>query len=105
MKKADVKEFFTRLRNVDPEPKSELEWKNPFTLVVAVVLSAQSTDKGVNKATHDLFKKVDAPEKMLKLGEAGLKKHIKTIGLFNTKAKNIIKLSQMLIDDHDGNVP
>ncbi len=105
MKKADVTEFFTRLRKADPEPKSELEWKNPFTLVVAVVLSAQSTDKGVNKATHALFKKVDSPKKMLKLGEAGLKKHIKTIGLFNTKAKNIIKLSNMLIDEHGGSVP
>ncbi|MCK5546065.1 MAG: endonuclease III, partial [Rhodospirillaceae bacterium] len=89
MKKANVIEFFTRLRKADPAPKSELEWKNPFTLVVAVVLSAQSTDKGVNKATHNLFKKVDTPEKMLKLGETDLKKHIKTIGLFNTKAKNI----------------
>ena len=105
MKKANVIEFFTRLRKADPAPKSELEWKNPFTLVVAVVLSAQSTDKGVNKATFDLFKKVDTPEKMLKLGEADLKKHIKTIGLFNTKAKNIIKLSAMLIDEHGGQVP
>ena len=105
MKKANVIEFFTRLRKADPAPKSELEWKNPFTLVVAVVLSAQSTDKGVNKATHNLFKKVDTPEKMLKLGETDLKKHIKTIGLFNTKAKNIIKLSAMLIDEHGGQVP
>lgn len=105
MKKENVVKFFTRLRAREPQPKSELQWTNPFTLLVAVVLSAQATDKGVNKATGDLFKKYNTPKKMFKLGEDDLKKYIKTIGLYNTKAKNIIKLSRMLIDDHGGNVP
>ena len=100
-----VHEFFHRLKGKNPEPKSDLEWTNPFTLLVAVVLSAQSTDVGVNKATKSLFKTVDTPEKMLALGEEGLKEHIKTIGLFNTKAKNVIALSQMLIDDYGAQVP
>lgn len=105
MKKADVQEFFTRLRAADPEPKSELNWTNPYTLVVAVSLSAQATDVGVNKATEKLFKIVDTPQKMLKLGLGGLKDHIKTIGLYNNKAKNVIAMSQMLINDFGGEVP
>jgi len=105
MKKADIEKFFSRLKEIEPNPKSDLNWTNSFTLLVAVVLSAQSTDMGVNKATEKLFKKIDSPEKMLKLGEAGLKQHIKTIGLYNTKAKNVIKLSQMLVDEHGGQVP
>ncbi|HEY9078643.1 endonuclease III [Magnetovibrio sp.] len=105
MKKADVQEFFTRLRAADPEPKSELNWTNPYTLVVAVSLSAQATDVGVNKATEKLFKIADTPQKMLKLGLGGLKDHIKTIGLYNNKAKNVIAMSQMLINDFGGEVP
>lgn len=105
MKKADVQEFFTRQRTIDPEPKSELNWTNPYTLVVAVSLSAQATDVGVNKATQKLFVIADTPQKMLKLGLGGLKDHIKTIGLYNNKAKNVIAMSQMLIDDYDGEVP
>ena len=105
MKKADVQEFFTRLRAADPEPKSELNWSNPYTLVVAVSLSAQATDVGVNKATEKLFKIADTPQKMLKLGLGGLKDHIKTIGLYNNKAKNVIAMSQMLINEFGGEVP
>jgi endonuclease-3 len=105
MKKAQVHEFFTRLRAANPEPKSELEYTNPYTLLVAVVLSAQATDTGVNKATKDLFKTVDTPEKMVKLGLEKLKAHIKTIGLFNTKAKNVIALSEILVRDYGGKIP
>ena len=105
MKPANVTEFFTRLRAANPTPKTELAWTNPYTLVVAVALSAQSTDVGVNKATAKLFAQVDTPQKMLKLGEAGLKEHIKTIGLFNTKAKNVIALSQILVDRYKGDIP
>ncbi|MBD8620711.1 endonuclease III [Sphingomonas sp. CFBP 13728] len=105
MKKADVVEFYARLAEADPHPETELEFVNPYTLVVAVALSAQATDVGVNKATRALFRDVDTPEKMIALGIDELKRHIKTIGLFNTKAKNVIALSQMLIDDFDGEVP
>ncbi|MCG8547541.1 MAG: endonuclease III, partial [Alphaproteobacteria bacterium] len=105
MKKADVEEFFRRLKANDPEPEGELQYINPYTLLVAVVLSAQATDVGVNKATGPLFEVADTPEKMLALGEAKLRQYIKTIGLYNTKAKNVIKLSQQLIDDHGGAVP
>ncbi len=105
MKKADVVEFYHRLAEANPHPETELEYRNPYTLVVAVALSAQATDIGVNKATRALFAEVDTPQKMLDLGEEGLKAHIKTIGLFNTKAKNVIALSQMLVDDHGGEVP
>ena len=105
MPKADVAAFYDRLRTIDPEPKGELDYVNPYTLLVAVALSAQSTDVGVNKATKGLFTTVDHPSKMLALGEDGLKQHIKTIGLYNTKAKNVIALSQMLMDEHDGEVP
>ncbi|MBA2919513.1 endonuclease III [Sphingomonas sp. MAH-20] len=105
MKKADVFEFFRRLAEDNPSPETELESVNTYTLLVAVVLSAQATDAGVNKATRRLFEKVTTPEQMVALGEAALKEHIKTIGLFNTKAKNVIALSQALIDDHGGQVP
>ncbi|MGN6376207.1 MAG: endonuclease III [Sphingomonas sp.] len=105
MKKADVVTFFARLAEDNPHPETELESVNDYTLLVAVVLSAQATDAGVNKATRRLFQEVDTPEKMVALGEAGLKEHIKTIGLFNTKAKNVIALSEALIADHDGKVP
>lgn len=105
MKRADVVEFFARLAADNPHPETELESVNDFTLLVAVVLSAQATDAGVNKATRRLFAEVDTPEKMVALGEEGLKQHIKTIGLFNTKAKNVIALSQALIRDHGGVVP
>ena len=105
MKKADIVEFYHRLAEANPHPETGLEFRNPYTLVVAVALSAQATDIGVNKATRALFAEVDTPEKMLALGEDGLKAHIKTIGLFNTKAKNVIALSQMLVDDYGGEVP
>ncbi|NQV20008.1 MAG: endonuclease III [Rhodospirillales bacterium] len=105
MKKADVAEFFKRLQELDPEPVSELKFVNSYTLLVAVVLSAQATDVGVNKATKALFEQVRTPQQMLDLGEAGLKQHIKTIGLFNTKTRNVIKLSRQLIDDFGGEVP
>lgn len=105
MKKADVVQFFARLAEDNPHPETELEYRNDFTLLVAVVLSAQATDAGVNKATRALFAEADTPEKMVALGEDGLKQHIKTIGLFNTKAKNVIALSEALIRDHGGAVP
>lgn len=105
MKKSDVVEFFARLAADNPHPETELEYTNPYTLLVAVALSAQATDAGVNKATRALFATVDTPEKMVALGEAGLKRHIKTIGLFNTKAKNVIALSEKLIAEHGGQVP
>ena len=105
MKKADVQSFYARLRDADPEPKGELDYTNPYTLLVAVTLSAQATDVGVNKATKKLFELVDTPAKMVELGEARLKDHIKTIGLFNTKAKNVIALSHLLIERHAGQVP
>lgn len=105
MKKADIDEFYSRLSAQNPEPKGELSWVNPYTLLVAVVLSAQATDVGVNKATGPLFRKITTPAQMVALGEGRLKDFIKTIGLFNTKAKNVIKLSQILLDEHDGAVP
>ena len=105
MKKADVITFFDRLAEAIPIPKGELEYINPYTLLVAVVLSAQATDTGVNKATKRLFRIADSPEKMITLGEAGVKQHIKTIGLYNAKAKNVIALSRLLIADHAGQVP
>ncbi len=100
-----IREIFTRFQSVDPEPKGELEHVNAYTLVVAVALSAQATDLGVNKATRELFKIADTPEKMLALGEDGVIEHIKTIGLFRNKAKNVIKLSQILVDQYGGEVP
>ncbi len=105
MKKENIHEFFKRLQADNPDPKSDLEYTNPYTLLVAVVLSAQSTDKGVNKATRALFAYVDTPQKMLDLGLDSLKNHIKTIGLYNNKAKNIIALSESIIRDFDGQVP
>ena len=105
MKKSNVIEFFTRLRDVDPEPTSELEWTNPYTLLVAVALSAQATDVGVNKATKSLFKIVSTPQQMLDLGLDELREHIKTIGLYNTKAKNVMAAAQILVDEHDGEIP
>ncbi len=105
MKKADIDEFYRRLAERNPEPTSDLHWKNPYTLLVAVVLSAQATDVGVNKATGPLFKAAGTPKKMLALGETRLKDFIKTIGLFNTKARNVLRLSQILIDEHRGQVP
>ena len=98
-------EIFTRLRAENPSPTTELHHGNVFQLLVAVVLSAQATDKGVNKATATLFRKVKTPAAMLKLGEAGLKEQIKTIGLFNTKARNIIKACELLVEQHGGQVP
>ncbi|MBT6134283.1 MAG: endonuclease III [Kordiimonadaceae bacterium] len=105
MKKDNVYEFFRRLEEREPEPKGELDYTNPYTLLVAVALSAQATDIGVNRATKGLFKVVATPQEMLNLGEDKLKQHIKTIGLFNTKAKNVIKAAQMLVDNFDGLVP
>ena len=105
MKKADVFEFYRRLAELDPAPQTELAYVNPFTLLVAVALSAQATDVSVNKATAALFAKVRDPQAMVDLGEEALKSHIRTIGLFNTKAKNVIALSQALIDHHGGEVP
>ncbi|MDE2030259.1 MAG: endonuclease III [Alphaproteobacteria bacterium] len=105
MKPADVDEFFRRLAAQEPEPKTELNYVNAYTLLVAVVLSAQATDAGVNKATAALFKKVKTPQAMLKLGEAGLKDYVKTIGLFNAKAKNIIALSRILVEKYKSEVP
>lgn len=105
MNKANREEFFRRLWEDNPEPKGELNYTNPYTLLVAVALSAQATDIGVNKATEKLFQIVSTPQDMLDLGEAGLKEHIKTIGLYNSKAKNVIKAAQMLVDNHDGIVP
>mgnify|MGYP005630630707 CR=1 FL=1 len=105
MKKADIEIFFSRLQAADPEPKGELDYINPFTLLVAVVLSAQATDVGVNRATGPLFDVADTPEKMLALGEAKIRDHIKTIGLFNNKAKNVFALSRRLIEHHNSVVP
>ena len=102
---AEVDEFFARLKKAIPEPKTELQSVNPYTLLVAVVLSAQATDKGVNKATEKLFKVADTPQKMVALGEAKLTDYIKTIGLYRGKAKNIIGLSKLLIERHGGEVP
>jgi endonuclease III len=100
-----VAEIFARFAAANPDPRGELEYINPFTLLVAVVLSAQATDAGVNKATRPLFKVADTPQKMLALGEDEVRERIKTIGLFNTKAKNVMALSQKLIAEHGGEVP
>ncbi len=105
MKQADIETFFARLAAANPDPRGELEYKNPYTLLVAVVLSAQATDVGVNKATKKLFKTVTTPQAMIELGEAKLRDYIRTIGLFNSKAKNVIGLSQALISEHGSKVP
>jgi endonuclease III len=102
---AEVREAFERFRKVNPEPKGELEHLNPYTLLVAVVLSAQATDAGVNRATRTLFQIADSPQKMLALGEEKLRESIKTIGLYRTKAKNVIALSEKLIREFGGEVP
>lgn len=99
------REIFRRLAAADPDPRSDLEYTNPFTLLVAVVLSAQATDAGVNKATRGLFPVADTPAAMLALGEEGVRERIKTIGLFNAKAKNVIALSRILVEEHGGAVP
>ncbi|MGK2285603.1 endonuclease III [Pedomonas sp. V897] len=105
MKPSTIEEMFRRLSAANPEPRTELEYTNPYTLLVAVALSAQATDVGVNKATRALFAKVSTPRQMLELGLEGLKQHIKTIGLFNTKAANVIAMSEILVREHGGEVP
>jgi endonuclease-3 len=100
-----IREIFDRFRTAEPEPKGELHHVNAYTLVVAVALSAQATDAGVNKATEKLFQIADTPDKMLALGEDGVIQHIKTIGLFRNKARNVIKLSRILVDQYGGEVP
>ena len=105
MTKDQIFEFFRRLAEDNPAPETELEYGNAYQLVVAVALSAQATDVGVNKATRSLFEVVETPQQMLELGEDCLKEHIKTIGLFNSKAKNVIALSRLLVDEHGGQVP
>ena len=105
MKKSDIFEFYRRLAESNPAPETELEYVNAYTLLVAVALSAQATDVGVNKATRALFAKITTPEQMLELGEDGLKQHIKTIGLFNTKAKNVIAAARILVEEFGGEVP
>ncbi len=105
MKPNDIVTFYTRLRDQNPEPATELVYLNPYTLLVAVVLSAQATDVGVNRATGPLFKVVDTPQKMLDLGEEKLRDYIKTIGLFNTKAKNVMALSKILVEQYGSEVP
>src|SRR5215510_13618379 len=102
---AEIEEAFRRFHAADPNPETELEHGNPFTLLVAVVLSAQATDAGVNKVTPGLFEVADTPEKMLQLGEERLRDYIKTIGLYRTKAKNLIGLSKILVEQHGGEVP
>ncbi len=105
MKKADIFEFYRRLAELNPAPRTELDYGNVYQLLVAVVLSAQATDVGVNKATRALFREVLTPAQMVALGEEGLKQHIRTIGLFNSKAKNVIALSEILVRDFGGEVP
>jgi len=105
VKQSEVFEFFRRLAEANPAPETELEYVNPYTLLVAVALSAQATDVGVNKATRALFAKVKTPQEMLDLGEEGLKQHIKTIGLYNMKAKNVIAAARILVDEYGGEVP
>ncbi len=105
MNKQKIAEIFRRLKKHNPEPTTELNYQTPFELLIAVILSAQATDKGVNRATAELFKVANTPEAILGLGEKGLKKYIKTIGLFNTKAKNIIKTCKILVEKYDSQVP
>ncbi|MEZ5710424.1 MAG: endonuclease III [Blastomonas sp.] len=105
MKAADIFEFYRRLAEANPSPETELEFGNVYQLLVAVTLSAQSTDVGVNKATRQLFASVKTPQQMLELGEDGLKQHIKTIGLFNSKARNVMAMAEILVRDHAGEVP
>jgi endonuclease-3 len=105
MKSLKIDEIFGRFAEFEPDPKTELRFTNDYTLLVAITLSAQATDVSVNKATASLFAKVDTPQKMVKLGEDGLKSYIKTIGLYNAKAKNVIAMSKLLIDEFGGKVP
>ena len=105
MKPAEIDEFFARLAELDPEPKTELEYATPFELLVAVVLSAQATDIGVNKATKKLFPVANTPQALFDLGEAKLKRFISTIGLYNAKAANVVALSRLLLERHGGEVP
>jgi endonuclease III len=105
LNKAEIVEFFARLAADNPHPETELEYSNPYTLLVAVALSAQMTDVGVNKATRSLFAEADTPEKMLALGEEALKQRLRTINFYNTKAKNVLALSRALIERHKGEVP
>ncbi|WP_409432729.1 endonuclease III [Litorimonas sp. RW-G-Af-16] len=105
LNRAQISEIYKHLQSLDPAPRTELDYHNPYTLVVAVALSAQSTDVGVNKATKALFKIADTPERMVALGEDVVRDHIKTIGLYRNKAANVIKLSRMLIDEYDSIVP
>jgi len=105
MKVADRSEFFRRLQSIMPEPKTELEYQTPFELLISVILSAQATDVGVNKATGKLYPVANTPEAITELGVEGLKSYIRTIGLFNSKAENIIKTCRILIDEHDSEVP
>jgi endonuclease-3 len=105
LNRAAIFEFYRRLAELDPEPQGELEWSNPYTLLVAVALSAQATDISVNLATRRLFALADTPEQMLALGEDGVKEHIRTIGLFNTKARNVILMAQQLLEQFGGKVP
>ncbi|MFM8989528.1 MAG: endonuclease III [Alphaproteobacteria bacterium] len=105
MKPVDVAEFYRRLAEANPEPRSELAYSNTYQLLVAVVLSAQATDAGVNRATAALFRRVETPAQMLELGEDGLRGHIRTIGLFNAKARTVMELSRLLVEAHGGEVP
>ena len=105
MKRADVQQFFKRLRDVDQSPTTELEYQSAFELLIAVILSAQATDVGVNKATKKLYQDANTPQAIFDLGEETLKNYIRTIGLFNSKAANIIKTCRILLDEHDGEVP
>lgn len=105
MSRAAARRVFERLKAENPEPKTELRYSNPFELLVAVILSAQATDAGVNKATARLFPVANTPEAMLKLGEEGLKRYISSIGLYNSKARNIIRASEILVREHGGKVP
>ena len=105
MKREHIRELFARLRGIDPQPRTELEYRTPFELLIAVVLSAQATDVGVNRATRRLFAVADTPAAMLALGEDGLKRHISSIGLFNTKARNILATCRLLLERHAGEVP
>ncbi len=105
MTASEIEAFFARLAAADPNPRGELDHRNPYTLLVAVVLSAQATDAGVNKVTPALFAEADNPEAMVALGEARLRRHIRTIGLYNSKARNIIALSRLLLERHGGEVP
>ena len=105
MNQDSIQKIFLKFSSANPSPKTELEYTNNFTLAIAVILSAQATDVSVNKATPELFAEFDTPEKLLSLGEEGLKSYIKSIGLFNSKAKNIISLCEILIKDHNSEIP